>query len=79
MPQFNMNIFQEGERILRTSQAYADEMREVLELMKKQTVTVEKLITASISLDRIVEDGFEELLRNPAKHVKIAVQVMAID
>lgn len=79
MPQFNMNIFQEGERVLRTSQAYADEIREVLELMKQQMIPVEKLITAEIPLERIVEDGFEELLRNPSKHVKIAVQVTAID
>ena len=79
MPQFDMNIFQEGERTLITSQAYADEMREVLALMAEQTIPVEELITASIPLDRIVEDGFEELLRNPSKHVKIAVEIMAID
>lgn len=79
MPQFNMNIFQEGERILMTSQAYADEMREVLTLLKEQPMAVEALITARIPLDRIVEDGFEELLRNPSKHVKIAVQITAID
>lgn len=79
MPQFDMNIFQEGERTLLTSQAYADEMREVLALMAKQTIPVEKLITATISLERIVEEGFEELLRNPSKHVKIAVEIMAVD
>jgi (R,R)-butanediol dehydrogenase/meso-butanediol dehydrogenase/diacetyl reductase len=79
MPQFNMNIFQEGERILLTSQAYADEMREVLEELKKKEIPLEELITARISLDRIVEDGFEELLRNPAKHVKVAVQILDID
>ena len=79
MPKFNMNIFQEGERTLLTSQAYADEMREVLALMEKQTIPVEKLITAAITLEAIVEDGFEELLRNPSKHVKIAVEIMAVD
>ena len=79
MPQFNMNIFQEGERILMTSQAYVDEMREVLEELKKSEIPIEELITARISLDRIVDDGFEELLRNPAKHVKIAVKILQID
>ena len=79
MPQFNMNIFQEGERTLYTSQAYADEMRDILGVMEKQTIQMEKLITARISLERIVEDGFEELLRNPSKHVKIAVQIKAVD
>jgi (R,R)-butanediol dehydrogenase/meso-butanediol dehydrogenase/diacetyl reductase len=79
MPEFNMNIFQEGERTLYTSQAYADEIREILVMMEKQTLPVEKLITARIQLERIVEDGFEELLRNPARHVKIAVQIKAVD
>jgi (R,R)-butanediol dehydrogenase/meso-butanediol dehydrogenase/diacetyl reductase len=79
MPEFNMNIFQEGERTLYTSQAYADEMRDILVMMEKQILPVEKLITARIQLERIVEDGFEELLRNPAKHVKIAVQIKAVD
>ncbi|MDX9865521.1 MAG: hypothetical protein RBT34_12025, partial [Anaerolineaceae bacterium] len=68
-----------GDRTLLTSQAYDDEMREVLALMAKQTIPVEKLITAVIPLERIVEDGFEELLRNPSKHVKIAVEIMAVD
>jgi len=79
MPQFNMNIFQEGERTLYTSQAYADEIRDILKVMEKQTLPVEQLITARIPLERIVEDGFEELLRNPSKHVKIAVQIKAVD
>jgi (R,R)-butanediol dehydrogenase/meso-butanediol dehydrogenase/diacetyl reductase len=79
MPLFNMNIFQEGERTLYSSQAYTDELRDVLQLMKKHTLPFEKLITAKISLDRIVEDGFEELLRNPSKHVKIAIQITPID
>jgi (R,R)-butanediol dehydrogenase/meso-butanediol dehydrogenase/diacetyl reductase len=79
MPQFNMNIFQEGERTLYTSQAYADEIRDILEMMEKHTFPVEQLITARIPLERIVEDGFEELLRNPSRHLKIAVQIQAVE
>jgi (R,R)-butanediol dehydrogenase/meso-butanediol dehydrogenase/diacetyl reductase len=71
----NINIFQEGERIMMTSQAYADEIREVLAMMETESLPFEDLITAEISLDRIVEDGFEELLAHPARHVKIAVNV----
>ncbi len=74
-PLLNMNIFQEGERVLMTSQAYADEIREVLAMMETESLPFEDLITAQISLDRIVEDGFEELLAHPARHVKIAVNV----
>lgn len=79
IPQFNMNIFQEGERTLYSSQAYTDEIRDILAMMGRDEIEVEKLITAVIPLERIVEDGFEELLCNPAKHIKIVVQVNALE
>ncbi len=74
-PQMNINIFQEGERIMMTSQAYADEIRDVLVMMSDQTLPFEDLITAEIQLDRIVPEGFEALLAHPARHIKIAVNV----
>lgn len=74
-PSFPMNLFQEGERTLLSSQAYAFELGDVLNLMDREQFPAEQLITARIPLDRIVEDGFEELLRNPNKHIKIAIHV----
>lgn len=74
-PQMNINIFQEGERIMVTSQAYADEISAVLSMMSSQALPLEDLITAEISLDQIVPEGFEELLAHPAKHVKIVVNI----
>ena len=78
-PRFNMNLFQEGERILLSSQAYNEEFPEVLEYMEKGIIPSQDLITAKITLDNIVEDGFEELLRNPDKHIKIAIKIADLD
>lgn len=78
-PPFPMNLFQEGERILLTSQAYIDELSIVLDAMSKGLVKPLELITRRISLDRIVEDGFEELLKNPDSHVKIAIKIADVE
>jgi (R,R)-butanediol dehydrogenase / meso-butanediol dehydrogenase / diacetyl reductase len=74
-PSFPMNLFQEGERILLTSQAYVDEISTVLDNMSGGLIPVKELITAKIELDNIVKDGFEELLAYPDKHIKIAIKV----
>jgi (R,R)-butanediol dehydrogenase/meso-butanediol dehydrogenase/diacetyl reductase len=74
-PAFPMNLFQEGERTLLTSQAYVDELGTVLARMDREGLAAERLITARISLDRIVADGFEELLANPHDHIKIVVDM----
>ena len=74
-PRFPMNYFQEGERVLLSSQAYVDELAIVLDRMSKETTPYEDLITRRITLDRIVEDGFEELMTNNNQHVKIAIKI----
>ena len=78
-PVFPMNLFQEGERTLLTSQAYVDELGTVLARMEREDLAAEQLITARIPLDRIVPDGFEELLANPHRHIKIAVAMAGLD
>jgi (R,R)-butanediol dehydrogenase/meso-butanediol dehydrogenase/diacetyl reductase len=78
-PAFPMNLFQEGERILLTSQAYVDELGPVLARMEREGPAAERLITARITLDRIVPDGFEELLAHPDQHVKIAVAMAGLE
>jgi (R,R)-butanediol dehydrogenase / meso-butanediol dehydrogenase / diacetyl reductase len=74
-PAFPMNLFQEGERTLLSSQAYVDELGTVLARMERDGLEAERLLTGRISLDRIVEDGFEELLAHPDRHIKIAMKV----
>lgn len=75
-PVFKMNDFQEGERTLYTSQAHNGEMADCLENMKEGKYHgLEEWITHVISLDRIVEDGFEELEKNSRIHTKVLVRV----
>jgi len=78
-PRFPINYFQEGERVLLSSQAYIDEIAAVLDNMSKGLISTSDLITSRISLDRIVEDGFEELLRTRDKHVKILVKIADLE
>lgn len=78
-PCFPMNLFQEGERILLSSQAYIDEISIVLERMSKGLIPTNELITAKIDLDDVVKNGFEELLLNPNKHIKIAIKVSELE
>ena len=78
-PKFPMNLFQEGERILLSSQAYVDELATVLDWMSKENNQYLDLITARISLDRIVEDGFEELMAHNDRHVKIAIKIANLE
>jgi (R,R)-butanediol dehydrogenase/meso-butanediol dehydrogenase/diacetyl reductase len=78
-PSFSINLFQEGERILLTSQAYIDELSIVLDAMSKGIIRPLEIITKRITLDRIVEDGFEELLKNPDSHVKIAIKIADLE
>jgi (R,R)-butanediol dehydrogenase/meso-butanediol dehydrogenase/diacetyl reductase len=78
-PKISMNYFQEGERILLTSQAYVDELGTVLERMALGQIPSNELITARIPLDRIVDEGFEELLNFPDKHAKIVVHIADLE
>jgi hypothetical protein len=34
-----------------------------------------KMITAKVSLENVVNDGFLELIKNKEKHVKVLVQI----
>jgi len=70
-----MNTLQECERIIRTSQAHTDEIALALTFIANNEPVIDELISAEITLDDIVENGFEELLRNPAKHIKIVIKI----
>jgi (R,R)-butanediol dehydrogenase/meso-butanediol dehydrogenase/diacetyl reductase len=78
-PAFPMNLLQEGERTLLSSQAYVDELEVALGWMERDDLAAERLITARIPLDRIVPDGFEALLANPDGHIKIALSIAGLD
>lgn len=74
-PVFPMNDFQEGERKLFTSQAHLDEIQTALTHLSAGDVDAAALITRTVSLNNIVADGFEELIVNAPKHIKVAVEV----
>jgi (R,R)-butanediol dehydrogenase/meso-butanediol dehydrogenase/diacetyl reductase len=74
-PELNMNVLQECERIIRTSQAHTDEMAAALVCIANGEIVAEELITREIALDDIVKDGFEELLHNSSKHIKIVIKI----
>ena len=74
-PCIPMNDFQEGERTLYTSQAYNDEIGEVMRYMAEgRYPDLEPLITAETELEDLVEKGFEELNRNAARHAKVIIR-----
>ncbi len=74
-PVFPMNDFQEGERKLLSSQAHLDEIGVALEYFSKGDIAALELITREVTLDTLVEDGFEELIKNGPKHIKVAIKI----
>jgi (R,R)-butanediol dehydrogenase/meso-butanediol dehydrogenase/diacetyl reductase len=74
-PQFRMNDFQEGERRLFTSQAHVDEIATALEYLDTGAVSADPLVTREVTLDTLVQDGFEELLAHGEEHIKILIRI----
>ena len=42
---------------------------------KEGKINVDELITREVTLDTLVEDGFEELIKNPVKHIKVLIRI----
>jgi len=61
------------EKEITTITGYVDEFPSAISLLESGRVDVNPLITGRISLDDLVEKGFEELINHPDKHVKILV------
>lgn len=78
-PVFSMNDFQEGERRLFTSQAHLDEIGIALDYLAKGLIDPEELITGEVTLDTLVEKGFEELAAHTWKHIKILIKIGSRD
>ena len=68
-----MNIWA-TEKIIVGSQGYAREASFVVDLLSRNAIDTSGLITAKVALKDGVEKGFEELIRNPDKHVKILLE-----
>ncbi len=74
-PVFPMNLFQEGERELYTSQAHVDEIGVALDYISEGKIDADGLVTREVTLDTLVEDGFEELIKNGPKHIKVLINI----
>ena len=74
-PVFDMNTFQEGERTLYTSQAHVDEIGVALSYLEQGLINAEELITREVTLDTLIQDGFEELIVNGPKHIKVMIRI----
>jgi (R,R)-butanediol dehydrogenase/meso-butanediol dehydrogenase/diacetyl reductase len=78
-PVLSMNDFQEGERRLFTSQAHLDEIGIALDYLAKGLIDPEALITGAVTLDTLVEKGFEELAAHAWKHIKMLIKIGNLD
>lgn len=74
-PVVDMNTIQEAERIVMTSQAHVNEIGEVLEYIKQGKIDADRLVTGVVSLDTLVDDGFEELEANSKNHIKVLIKI----
>ncbi|MDR3333157.1 MAG: alcohol dehydrogenase catalytic domain-containing protein [Synergistaceae bacterium] len=74
-PTLRMNDFQEGERRLFTSQAHTSEIQEALDRIEAGEIDVGPLITREVTLDTLVKDGLEELMRNGERHIKVIIDI----
>ena len=74
-PKINMNLIQEGEREIKTSQANVDEIQDVLDMIASGQLDPMPLVTGEAKLDRIVEDGFEAICEKGNEHVKVLVEI----
>lgn len=74
-PVIDMNTLQEAERVLYTSQAHVNEIATALEYMKEGKINAEELITREVTLDTLVEDGFEYLIQHGPENIKVLIQI----
>ncbi len=71
--ELNPNLLVLTEKELLGTIGYRDVFPAVIALIADKRIDASQFITAKIKLDQIVKDGFEELVNNKDKHVKILV------
>ena len=74
-PVIDMNTLQEAERTLYTSQAHVNEIAEALEYLRAGKIPGKELITREVTLDTLVEDGFEHLIKHGPEEIKVAIRI----
>ncbi len=74
-PVIDMNTVQEAERVILTSQAHVNEIAEALEFIRRGDIDARELVTRIVTLDTLVQDGFEELEANSKNHIKVLIRI----
>ena len=74
-PSVDLNTLQEAERVLYTSQAHVGEIADALELIRSGAVPAASLITREVTLDTLVQDGFEHLIVHGPEHIKVLIHI----
>ena len=74
-PVVDMNTLQEAERILYTSQAHVNEISTALEYIRDGKIRAVELITREVTLDTLVEDGFEYLIQHGPENIKVLIHL----
>ena len=74
-PVIDMNTLQEAECVLYTSQAHVNEIATALEYMKEGKINADELITREVTLDTLVDDGFEYLIQHGPENIKVLIRI----
>jgi (R,R)-butanediol dehydrogenase/meso-butanediol dehydrogenase/diacetyl reductase len=74
-PVIDMNVVQEAERVIRTSQAHVDEIATALEYIRDGKIDADELVTREVTLDTLVTDGFEHLIEHGPEHIKVLIHI----
>ena len=74
-PVVDMNTLQEAERVLYTSQAHVQEIETALAYLRDGKIDANELITREVTLDTLVEDGFEYLIAHGPEQIKVLIKV----
>ncbi|MBQ6510093.1 MAG: alcohol dehydrogenase catalytic domain-containing protein [Flexilinea sp.] len=74
-PVVDMNTLQEAERVIYTSQAHVNEIAEALNYLDEGKIIADELITREVTLETLVEDGFEYLIKHGPEQIKVLIRI----
>lgn len=72
-PQIDMNALVLGEKTLTGVICYKNNHKPAIEALSSGKIDLEGFVTATTTLDQVIEKGFKELIHNNEQHVKILV------
>lgn len=58
-----------------TSQAHVNEIAEALAYLNEGKINADELITREVTLETLVEDGFEYLIKHGPEQIKVLIRI----